>query len=231
MCRQPRLQFLAHQPVPALQFAHRLCLKVQGIACAAVAVRHYAHQLRPRHYARSQCLRQKISPHPIQKLPRGSIVHLKCRVIYYHNPSAKIVQIERRTASLLDCYAEMQTILSKDSANRAQNAKPIRMSCRRRWLFCVKVHASEPPAASAAWTRDATKVRASEMVPRGQCQQSHTVSPHTPNPPHKNDTKSSSNRLIIFNQIYLFCKKNTIYLSDAKNHHTDIQQLNIIINH
>ena len=34
---------------------------------------------------------------------------------------AKIMQIECRTTSLLDCYAEMQLILCKDNARREQN--------------------------------------------------------------------------------------------------------------
>ena len=33
------------------------------------------------------------------------------------------MQIEGRTTSLLDCYAEMQLILYKDNANRRQNNK------------------------------------------------------------------------------------------------------------
>ena len=38
---------------------------------------------------------------------------LRCRLSY-----AKVMQIECRTTSLLDCYAEMQLILCKDNANR-----------------------------------------------------------------------------------------------------------------
>ena len=34
---------------------------------------------------------------------------------------AKIMQTERRTTSLLDCYAEVQLILCKDNARREQN--------------------------------------------------------------------------------------------------------------
>jgi len=40
--------------------------------------------------------------------------------------SAKIMQIERRTSSWLECYAEMQLILSNDNANRTQNIKFLR---------------------------------------------------------------------------------------------------------
>ena len=36
---------------------------------------------------------------------------------------AKIVQTEGRTPSLLECYAEVQPIFCKDSANRRQNIK------------------------------------------------------------------------------------------------------------
>ena len=43
---------------------------------------------------------------------------LRCSLSY-----AKIMQIEGRTTSLLDCYAEMQLILCKDNANRRQNNK------------------------------------------------------------------------------------------------------------
>ena len=38
---------------------------------------------------------------------------LRCSLSY-----AKVMQIECRTTSLLDCYAEMQLILCKDNANR-----------------------------------------------------------------------------------------------------------------
>ena len=41
---------------------------------------------------------------------------LRCSLSY-----AKIMQIECRTTSLLDCYAEMQLILCKDNARREQN--------------------------------------------------------------------------------------------------------------
>ena len=34
-----------------------------------------------------------------------------------------IVQIERKTSSWLECFAEMQPIFYKDSANRVQNIK------------------------------------------------------------------------------------------------------------
>ena len=40
-----------------------------------------------------------------------------------HNSIAKIMQIECRTTSVLDCYAEMQLILYKDNANRTQKIK------------------------------------------------------------------------------------------------------------
>jgi len=43
---------------------------------------------------------------------------LRCSLSY-----AKIVQTERRASSLLERFAEVQPILCKDSANRAQSVK------------------------------------------------------------------------------------------------------------
>ncbi len=46
------------------------------------------------------------------------------------------MQIERRTSSWLECYAEMQLILSKDNANRTQNIKFLRAKTARGLSIC-----------------------------------------------------------------------------------------------
>ena len=47
---------------------------------------------------------------------------------------AKIMQIECRTSSLLECYAEMQLILCKDNANERNES--LLSNCRVQLILC-----------------------------------------------------------------------------------------------